>query len=127
MEMVEIIKTILWYGSFVFVFLLMTSVLMNGLRSLYKMLGSDDMRGMLTEMGATDDAPKNSFSRTAGAVGAFGLASVFIGIGYWIVYILFLGDIAQLKDLKDLGIYFLSGSALFAPYAFNQMKTIFKS
>jgi hypothetical protein len=66
-----------------------------------------------------------SFSRVAGALGAIGLASTFVGIGYWVIYQLFLGD--NLAKLNDLGIYFLAGSALFLPYAFNQISSIFKS
>jgi hypothetical protein len=32
-----------------------------------------------------------------------------------------------LEKLKDVGWYFLSGSALFFPYAFNQLSKIFKT
>lgn len=72
--------------------------------------------------GALDD--KGSFSRTAGAIGAIGMASVMIGIGYWLLYGLFFGkNLALLGDAKW---YFLAGSALFFPYAFNQLGKIFK-
>jgi len=69
--------------------------------------------------------PEPSFSRLAGAVGAMGLAAVFIGIGYWVLYALFQNG--DLSKLQGLGVYFLSGSALFAPYAFNQLTKIFKA
>lgn len=68
--------------------------------------------------------PKPSFSRLSGAVGSMGLAAIFIAIGYWVIYALFNGK--NLSDLDGLGIYFLSGSAIFAPYAFNQLGKVFK-
>lgn len=68
--------------------------------------------------------PKPSFSRLAGAVGSMGLAAVFIGIGYWVIFALF--NNVDLNRLDGLGTYFLSGSALFAPYAFNQLTKVFK-
>jgi hypothetical protein len=66
---------------------------------------------------------KGSFSRTAGAVGAAGMASFTIGFGYWILYALFFGQ--SLAVLRDVRWYFLSGSALFFPYAFNQLSRLF--
>ena len=68
---------------------------------------------------------KGSFSRTAGAIGAMGMAAVTIGVGYWILHELFFGK--ELSKLADARWYFLSGSALFFPYAFNQLGKIFKS
>jgi hypothetical protein len=67
---------------------------------------------------------KGSFSRTAGMIGATGLASVTIGIGYWIIYGLFYDEIDP-ESIKNVGWYYLAGSALFFPYAFNQLASIF--
>lgn len=65
-----------------------------------------------------------SFSRTAGAFGAMALASAVIGVSYWLVYALFYdGD---LEAIQKTSWFFLSGSALFAPYAFNKLSTLFK-
>ena len=65
-----------------------------------------------------------SFSRVAGAFGALALAVAVIGISYWLVYALFYAE--DIAVLKQAGWFFLSGSALFAPYAFNQLSSIFK-
>ena len=76
------------------------------------------------DIDATDT--KGSFSRTAGAIGAVGMAAVSIELGYWVLYALFF-DPQQLDKLKDTGLYFLAGSALFFPYAVNQLSKIFKT
>jgi hypothetical protein len=46
-----------------------------------------------------------------------------LGVGYYMLWSLFT---QQSVDLSSIGTYFLSGSALFAPYAFNQLSSIFK-
>jgi hypothetical protein len=76
---------------------------------------------------AGQNTPDGSFSRTAGAIGAVGIAATFIGIGYWAIYELFFGSAADLTKISDLKVYFLAGSAMFLPYAFNQLSAIFKS
>ena len=69
-------------------------------------------------------APKKSFSRAVGTIGALGLAAVVVALGFWIIYSLFYdGDLSRMEDLST---YFLSGSALFAPYAFNKISSVFK-
>jgi hypothetical protein len=65
-----------------------------------------------------------SFSRVAGALGAVGIAATFVGIGYWALHELYFGD--NLGKISDLSTYFLAGSALFIPYAFNSLSSIFK-
>jgi hypothetical protein len=69
---------------------------------------------------------KGSFSRTAGFIGAIGMSSVFIGIGYWVTYALFFHP-DQLGYLKSTAYYFGAGSALFFPYAFNQISRLLKA
>jgi hypothetical protein len=66
-----------------------------------------------------------SFSRVAGALGAIGIAATFVGIGYWILHALFF-DIAHVRSIDGLSAYFLAGSALFMPYAFNQLASVFR-
>ncbi len=69
-------------------------------------------------------AQVGSFSRTAGAIGGMALAAAVVGISYWVLYALFYnGDLAR---LEGVGTFFLSGSALFAPYAFNKLSKVFK-
>lgn len=72
--------------------------------------------------GAPDEV--GSFSRVAGAFGAIALAAAMIRVSYWLVYALFYKE--DLTVLKNAGWFFLSGSSLFAPYAFNQLSSIFK-
>ncbi|WP_051563722.1 hypothetical protein [Enterovibrio calviensis] len=68
-----------------------------------------------------------SFSRTAGAFGAMALAAATIGISYWLIYALFCQDSESISEsLTSVGYFFLAGSALFAPYAFNQLSSLFK-
>ena len=65
------------------------------------------------------------FSRTAGAIGAGGLAAIFVTLGYWIIYALHF-DAAAIDHLNGLSSYFMLGAALFAPYAIDKIKDIFK-
>jgi hypothetical protein len=66
-----------------------------------------------------------SFSRVAGALGGVGIAASFVGIGYWILQQLFFaGDLSKISQLH---LYFAAGAALFLPYAFNQLSSIFKT
>jgi len=65
------------------------------------------------------------FSRTAGAIGAGGLAAIFVTLGYWIIYALHF-DAAAIDHLNGLSSYFMLGAALFAPYAIDKIKEIFK-
>ena len=82
--------------------------------------------------GAAPDAPDNtSYSRVAGILGAIVLATFFWAIGNIILYKEFAcASGACGTDVKDLvsGVssYMLSGAALFAPYAVNQLTNIFK-
>ena len=65
------------------------------------------------------------FSRTAGAIGAGGLAAIFVTLGYWIIYALHF-DPEAIYHLNGLSNYFLLGAALFAPYAIDKVRDIFK-
>lgn len=65
-----------------------------------------------------------SFSRISGAFGALALAIATIGIAYWVVYALFYEK--NLNVLQNIGWFYASGAALFAPYAFNQLSSMFK-
>ena len=67
-----------------------------------------------------------SFSRVAGAIGALGIAAAFVGIGYWVLHALFFVE-ADIANIDGLRTYFLAGAAMFLPYAFNQLASIFKS
>ena len=109
--------------------LVYTFVLIWGLKLITKSFSQPDIfLKLLSEENSnsenSEDIQKPSFSRLAGAIGSIGLAAVFIGIGYWIIYSLFSGG--KLEALDGIGTYFLSGSAIFAPYALNQLGKVFK-
>ncbi|MEX3962827.1 hypothetical protein AB4Y42_11510 [Paraburkholderia sp. EG286B] len=74
--------------------------------------------------GSATDA--TSYSRVTGALGAIVVTSFFWATGN-VVLNLALGDKADdiASLLKAVWVFFLIGSALFLPYAFNQLKTIF--
>ena len=65
-----------------------------------------------------------SFSRVAGSIGTVVLAAFIGGVSYWALFGLFSG--ADLTRLSQIGTFVLTGSALFAPYAVNQLRAIFK-
>ncbi len=75
--------------------------------------------------GTTPSEEPPSASRIGMALGTLVLAVVVLGVGYYIVYALFM-DVDLTKKLDKIHYYFLSGAALFAPYAFNQLSSIFK-
>lgn len=127
--------------TFILANLVVTTTLILGIKSIIKKLneprasGSTLLAEALSEKnqsmddkaesdGSGEGLSPGSFSRTAGAIGAMGLAATTIGIGYWLVYSLFY-DPSPLTELNNIGWYYLSGSALFAPYAFNRLSSIF--
>lgn len=66
-----------------------------------------------------------SYSRVTGALGAVVVTSFFWATGN-IVLVQALSDVAKIKPMMDaVSPFFLVGSALFLPYAFNQLKTLF--
>ncbi|VWX54422.1 hypothetical protein [Novosphingobium sp. 9U] len=66
-----------------------------------------------------------SYSRVTGALGAVILTAFFWAIGN-VVLMDALGDRGNIVQLLDAaGRFFLVGSALFLPYAFNQLRSIF--
>jgi len=68
-----------------------------------------------------------SYAKVSGAIGSISIASLFVGLSYYILFGLFFGndtDIDIGEQLEGLQIYFLAGAALFLPYAFESL--IFK-
>lgn len=64
-----------------------------------------------------------SASRLIAAFGLMVLAAMILGIGYGIMSSLFTKS--EIPNLSGLRPYLLGGAALFAPYAFNQIKEAF--
>ena len=121
--------------SYLLAVIAMTGVLIWGLKHVSRELGRVNptthrtlMAEALSEKESTGEKAdeQTSFSRVAGALGAVGIAATFVGIGYWALHGLFFGTTAELGKISSLSTYFLSGSALFIPYAFNKISEIFK-
>jgi hypothetical protein len=53
------------------------------------------------------------------------MAAMFAGVGNWVLFEAFIHP-ANLRSLSMITPYFLSGAALFLPYAFNQFSSVFK-
>jgi hypothetical protein len=74
--------------------------------------------------GSATDA--TSYSRVSGALGAIMITSFFWATGNLVLGLALSGDVTSVKTLLGaVSVFFLIGSALFLPYAFNQLKTIF--
>jgi hypothetical protein len=71
----------------------------------------------------TSDLP-SSISRVVALFGTLVLAAVLLGVGYGMIWSLFTRG--QIPKLDGIGPYLMGGAALFAPYAFNQLKEAFK-
>lgn len=122
---------------FIFTLIVVTSVLIWGLRILQGVLTRPDPDNpnlkfidkalsekrliRSGEQPSEHDIP--SSSRVGAAIGVLVLAIMALGVGYYMLWSLFT---KQTVDLSSIDTYFLSGSALFAPYAFNQLSSIFK-
>ena len=74
-----------------------------------------------------DPSGKMSFSRVAGSIGSIALASFVTGLGVWIFFAINDPDPTRIQKLSDLWPYIRGGAALFAPYAVNQLSSIFGS
>jgi hypothetical protein len=95
----------------------------------FSLKGVDVPRALRAKSVRLDGQPSDepSYSRIAGMIGAVVLACFVWALGNVILYKAFYAP-------KDIDIivsatksYFLGASALFAPYAFNQLKEVFKS
>jgi hypothetical protein len=66
-----------------------------------------------------------STSRLVTFLGLIGMLSMFLGFGFYALWASFNGRSGLKDELDAAGHYLLYGSALFAPYAFNQLKAAF--
>lgn len=78
-----------------------------------------------TPAGSSGASSTGSTSRVIAFLGLIGMLSMFVGIGFYLLWALFNGKQDLLHQLDTAGHYLLYGSALFAPYAFNQIKSAF--
>ncbi len=64
-----------------------------------------------------------SSSRLIALLGLFVILSLFLGVGYYILWCLFTNS--QMTNLKDVTSYFYAGVVLFAPYIVNKFSDAF--
>jgi len=67
-----------------------------------------------------------SSSRLIAFVGMIIISALYLGVGYYTLWALFFGQAQEIENVKQTGTLFLTGSALFAPYAFNKLADVFK-
>lgn len=66
-----------------------------------------------------------STSRLVALLGLLGILSMFIGVGYYLLWSLFCkGEVPQLWEIVR---FFYAGAAMFAPYLVNQIREAFES
>lgn len=66
-----------------------------------------------------------SASRLVALLGLLGILTMFIGVGYYLLWALFCtGTVPQLWEIVR---FFYAGAAMFAPYLVNQLKEAFAS
>ena len=66
-----------------------------------------------------------STSRLVALLGLLGILSMFIGVGYYILWSLFCKN--AVPELWGVVRFFYGGAAMFAPYLVNQIRTAFES
>ena len=72
------------------------------------------------------DPETSSYSRITGMFGLIIMAAFLWALGNSLIYSMFIAADNVSKIMSGIGTFFLSGSALFAPYAFNQIKDALK-
>lgn len=72
------------------------------------------------------DETSSSFSRICGSIGMIVMAAMFVGILEFTLFGFFYDQMDRVADAIDrLRNFFLTGAALFAPYAFNKIAEVF--
>ena len=90
-----------------------------------------DFKGVLSDKArpapsiALDENAPTSFSRLAGLLGILYLTAFLWGIGFFVLTYIWVAPDAIGKVISDSGQFLMAGSALFAPYAFNQLSQVF--
>lgn len=77
---------------------------------------------------AVDPGSSASASRLVAFLGTVAILAMFMGFGLYALWGAFNGKSAEVHEtLKAVSSYLLYGSAMYAPYAFNQIKAAFSS
>ncbi|HET6971012.1 MAG TPA: hypothetical protein VFH92_07805 [Phenylobacterium sp.] len=92
---------------------------------LWRLARVADLKQVLREKGGIGDGDTTSYSRLTGLAGATVLTAFYWAIGNLVIWKAFtqVGDIRPIVNAVQP--IFLIGSALFLPYAFNQLKAAF--
>jgi|tagenome__1003787_1003787.scaffolds.fasta_scaffold20795876_4 uncharacterized RDD family membrane protein YckC len=117
--------TVLIYNTFIAVVLLKSS----GAISLRELVREKSLPPPVETASTanTASAGDTSYSRVSGLAGAVVLSSFVWGLGNVVIYKAFLAPADIPVLLSGVSPFILSASALFAPYAVNQLSSIFKS
>ena len=86
----------------------------------------NEKHGSRSADGSEAAREQTSYSRVAGALGAFVLAASLWALANWLIYAAFWAPDTISPVLDGVGNFFLAGSSLFAPYAFNQLASVFR-
>jgi hypothetical protein len=92
-----------------------------------------DFKGVLSDKAmsapptALNESAPTSFSRLAGLLGILYLTAFLWGIGFFVLTYIWVAPDTIGKVISDSGQFLMAGSALFAPYAFNQLSQVFST
>ncbi|MEO0328155.1 MAG: hypothetical protein AAF217_06095 [Pseudomonadota bacterium] len=79
---------------------------------------------VLSEGNSGSDKP--SFSRIAGLMGAIILSAFSVGLGLFLLIALATDRTGSISIIDEISNYFLAMTAMFAPYAVNQLGRLFQ-
>ena len=82
------------------------------------------LRTALREKGPAGPIESTSYSRVTGLFGAVLVTSMFWAVGNAVIWYLFVDPTTAEQIVDSVWKLFVLGSALFLPYAFNQLRTI---
>ncbi|WP_338503692.1 hypothetical protein V6R86_08460 [Sphingomonas kaistensis] len=92
-----------------------------------KVLGASSDEPAELPPGSPADVIPASFSRMAGVLGSLVLVAALWALANYMIWAAFWQPNAMPSVLEQTGTFFLAGSSLFAPYAFNQLGSIFRA
>ena len=123
---VWMIITVAIYNAFIGIVLLKSS----GAISLRDLVREKSVAAPVVDTASTGSGASpadTSYSRVSGLAGAVVLSSFVWGLGNVVIYKAFLSPADIPILLSGVSPFILSASALFAPYAVNQLSSIFKT
>jgi hypothetical protein len=79
----------------------------------------------MRDLGDAGQTAPTSFSRFAGLIGIVYLTAFLWGIGFFVLAYIWVDPAKIGQVVANCGQFLMAGSALFAPYAFNQLAQVF--